>query len=106
MSDPKCAACGHEHHEDGTGQPLSCPKCDNDTWTNDSARAAEESAMLAQFKAGALTPKCDGSEDCGDYTCQECCPHGEHDHGICLDCGKDRLDELVCAAEYAFEGDR
>lgn len=41
-----------------------------------------------------------------DPECQECCPHDEHDHGICLSCGKDRTDDLVCAAEYAFEGDR
>jgi len=37
---------------------------------------------------------------------QETCPHDEHDHGICLDCGKDILDDLVCAAEYATEGER
>lgn len=29
------------------------------------------------------------------------CPHDEHDHGICLDCGKDIFDDLVGAAEMA-----
>jgi hypothetical protein len=29
------------------------------------------------------------------------CPHDEHDHGICLDCGKDIMDDLVGAAEMA-----
>jgi hypothetical protein len=30
---------------------------------------------------------------------QEECPHDEHDHGICLDCGKDIMDELIGRAE-------
>lgn len=25
-------------------------------------------------------------EDCGREDCQECCPHDERDHGICLNC--------------------
>lgn len=36
----------------------------------------------------------------------EPCEHNEHDHGICLDCGKDITDNLVGAAEARFEGDR
>lgn len=32
---------------------------------------------------------------------QDECPHDEHDHGICLDCGKDIMDDLVDAAEMA-----
>ncbi len=28
------------------------------------------------------------------------CPHDEHDHGICLDCGLDIYDTLVAAAEF------
>ena len=27
------------------------------------------------------------------------CPHDEDDHGICLDCGKDILDDLIGRAE-------
>lgn len=38
--------------------------------------------------------------------CQKCCPHDEHDHGICLDCGLDRADDLSGIAESTFEGDR
>jgi len=30
---------------------------------------------------------------------EEECPHDEHDHGICLDCGKDILDNLIDRAE-------
>lgn len=30
---------------------------------------------------------------------QEECPHDEHDHGICLDCGKDIMDDLIDRAE-------
>ena len=36
----------------------------------------------------------------------EPCEHGEHDHGICLDCGEDITQDLVMAAEYATEGGR
>lgn len=28
-------------------------------------------------------------EGCEDYECQDCCPHYEHDHYICLDCKKE-----------------
>lgn len=41
-----------------------------------------------------------------DEKCQECCPHNEHDHGICYDCGLDRNDELCNSAHEAMEGDR
>jgi hypothetical protein len=30
---------------------------------------------------------------------QEECPHDEHDHGICIDCGKDIMDDLIGRAE-------
>lgn len=30
---------------------------------------------------------------------EELCPHDEHDHGICLDCGEDIHDSLVERAE-------
>jgi hypothetical protein len=30
---------------------------------------------------------------------QEECPHDEHDHGICLDCGKDIFDDIVGRAD-------
>ena len=33
----------------------------------------------------------------------EQCPHDEHDHGICLDCGKDITDDLVAQAENASD---
>jgi hypothetical protein len=35
-----------------------------------------------------------------DFDCLECagCSHDEHDHGICLDCGEDRTDDLAARA--------
>ena len=33
----------------------------------------------------------------------ETCPHDEHDHGICLECGRDIMDDLVAAAEFAAD---
>lgn len=41
-----------------------------------------------------------------DDKCQECCPHDEYDHGMCLVCDKDCTDDLVGAAEAYYEGDR
>lgn len=48
----------------------------------------------------------EAGEPCENEKCQECCEHNEHDHGVCMDCEKDITDDLVCAAEYAYEGDR
>lgn len=31
------------------------------------------------------------------------CPHDEHDHGICLDCGLDITDDLIAKAEFNAE---
>jgi hypothetical protein len=31
---------------------------------------------------------------------QEECSHDEHDHGICLNCGKDIFDDLVGRADF------
>lgn len=44
---------------------------------------------------------------CEEEKCQDCCEHNEHDHFICLDCGKE-LDpgEFIDAAELAYGGDR
>ena len=30
---------------------------------------------------------------------EEECPHVEHDHGYCLECGKDIMDDLIGRAE-------
>jgi Fe2+ or Zn2+ uptake regulation protein len=37
---------------------------------------------------------------------EEECNHDEHDHGFCLDCGKDITNQLIMAAEANSEGDR
>lgn len=29
-------------------------------------------------------------EPCEEERCQECCPHNERDHGICLDCADEQ----------------
>lgn len=67
----------------------SCELCDKE-------RERAEQIALAKCESG----------ECEDYECQRCCPHDELDHGICMDCGADRTDDLVAQAEYAFEGDR
>ena len=34
-------------------------------------------------------------------TCESCqCEHAEHDHGICIDCGSDRMEHLIAQAEF------
>lgn len=50
--------------------------------------------------------ECDAELHYEDDVCQECCPHDEHDHGICLDCGKDNTDHFVGMAESYYEGER
>ena len=37
---------------------------------------------------------------------EEECEHWEHDHYICMDCGKDCINDFIGDAESAFEGDR
>lgn len=34
---------------------------------------------------------------------EEECPHDEHDHGICLECGEDIHDQLIAQAEYLMD---
>jgi hypothetical protein len=42
--------------------------------------------------------KLDGSVQTSDETCQQCCEHNEHDHGICVDCGKDNYEDIAARA--------
>lgn len=44
--------------------------------------------------------KCEIRIDGKWETCPDCCPHDEHDHGYCLECGKNIFDDLVGAAEF------
>jgi hypothetical protein len=44
--------------------------------------------------------------ECGEPVDEDECPHDEHDHGYCLDCGADVMNRLISQAEYACEGDR
>jgi hypothetical protein len=30
---------------------------------------------------------------------QEECPHDDHEHGVCIECGKDIMDDLIGRAE-------
>lgn len=70
---------------------------------NEWTEIQEEKYRLADMAAAkqeydAATPaeraKVLGEED------EDECPHDEHDHGICLDCGKDIWDDVVAAAEF------
>ena len=46
-------------------------------------------------------------DECEEESCQVCCPHDEHDHFICLACGKE-LDpgQFIDAAEILWGPDR
>lgn len=48
----------------------------------------------------------ESNEDCDEVGCPYCCMHEDLDHTICLDCGSDQFENMVAAAEWAFEGDR
>ena len=39
---------------------------------------------------------------CEDKECQECCPHDEFDHWVCIDCGyeKDPGEDIDRAMDY------
>jgi hypothetical protein len=51
--------------------------------------------------------KCHGEVDYkvdGEWrVCPACCPHDEHDHGICLSCEADIFNDLVEQAEAAAD---
>jgi hypothetical protein len=34
-------------------------------------------------------------------SCQECCEHGEYDHGLCGICGADCLDDLIALVDFS-----
>ena len=49
----------------------------------------------------------EAGEYCGHDDCQECCPHDEFDHYICMACGYEKCPgEDIDAAEYAFDTER
>jgi len=37
---------------------------------------------------------------CEQDDCQECCEHDEHEHGVCINCGKDIHDSLVSVVDF------
>ena len=43
---------------------------------------------------------------CEDKDCQECCPHGDRDHGICLDCGHEEDPGLAIDRAMDYFEDR
>ena len=62
--------------------------------------------ILIPFKPAACE-SCDGDGQTeSGASCQECCEHLEHDHGICNDCEAEVFDRLAARAEEAWEGDR
>lgn len=42
----------------------------------------------------------------GVYTLKPECDHKDIEKNVCLDCGEDQTENLVCAAEYAGERNR
>ena len=55
---------------------------------------------LAKDKADREALAAHQAEGCPDdgMTCPECCEHGDMDHGLCLDCGEDRTEDMMAAA--------
>lgn len=51
--------------------------------------------------------KCSECGEVAEYgdICQSCCEHGDMDDGHCLDCGKDRREDLMSDA-YDYYKDR
>lgn len=72
----------------------TCPLCDGASNTGGiCAQCAERESSMADAKAHYFkaVPK---SSDC---------PHTDHEHGICIECGKDIWDDIVARAESAAE---
>lgn len=44
--------------------------------------------------------ECTKENPCESFVCTECCPHDEHDHGICLDCGADRYNSFIEKVDF------
>ena len=65
--------------------PCDCPKC-----------LIHAATMEAEYDAGKLDPVEDEEE----------CEHDEHEHGYCIDCGEDVIDDLVGRAEDSLNEDR
>lgn len=63
-----------------------------------------DDTKTAGLMADEQCPKCKGEIDYKEGNewkiCQDCCPHDELDHGICLSCGRDCFDDLVDRAEF------
>ncbi len=46
-------------------------------------------------------------QGCENRECQQCCPHDEYDHDVCLDCGNERdPGEAIDRAMDAMDMDR
>ena len=46
-------------------------------------------------------------DTCDESTCKVCCEHWDlDDHAVCLDCGDERIEHLMAAAEAVVNGDR
>lgn len=45
---------------------------------------------------------CSECQDSEDGSCQECCPHNEYDHYICMDCGYEKCpgEDIDAAMDY------
>lgn len=51
--------------------------------------------------------QCEDCQDTGELEngefCQECCEHGDYDHGICGSCGADCYDDLAGRAYDSYK---
>jgi hypothetical protein len=86
----KCPECDEENFTEAE----SCADCGATMMTEQELRQKEFSRLDALAGYAAHKARRQKQED------QDECPHDEHDHGICLDCGKDIFDDLVGRAEY------
>ncbi len=64
---------------------------------------ADEIRVKAMYEARAEYDAATPAERAKVLSKEDECPHDEHDHGICLECGKDIMDDLVAAAELAAD---
>ena len=92
-----CNKVTHNPHQyvGGATRCNNCASIFNSNWRE--RQLVAERAQRERIRVAHLT-----SDTCEEDKCQECCPHDEHDHGICLDCAKDLIDELS-GVEYEVD---
>jgi hypothetical protein len=83
-----CTKCESNHFRSGVCMDCAQTNSDREAFIAKMMNAPEWSC-----------PNEDGEGRCTeDSPCEDCCEHQDMDDAHCMDCGKDRTEDLSCAA--------